>query len=172
VVSAHSDGEGKGSTFSISLPYLGIENESSLPASYTEGRIAPEENKLELSGVRILAVEDDSDSREMLDMVLRSQGAEVISVGSVREALKVLNERWGPQVLVSDIGMPEQDGYDLIRELRSLDGSSEIPAIAITGYAGNEEGKLALEAGFQKHLTKPVDWKELIETIAMFARMK
>jgi CheY-like chemotaxis protein len=101
-------------------------------------------------------------------MVLRSQGAEVISVGSVREALKVLNGRWGPEVLVSDLGMPEQDGYDLIRELRSLDESRQIPAIAITGYAGNEEGKLALEAGFQRHLTKPVDWRELIDTIALW----
>ncbi len=169
VVSAHSDGVGKGSTFSISLPYLGIDNESLSRSPYMEAS-ASQENKLELSGVRILAVEDDTDSREMLDMVLRSQGAEVISVGSVREALKVLQGRWGPEVLVSDLGMPEQDGYDLIKELRSLDGGSQIPAIAITGYAGTEEGKLALDAGFQKHLTKPVDWRQLIETIAVFAR--
>ncbi len=171
VVSAQSDGEGKGSTFSIRLPCLGIENESSLPSPYAEAG-ASQNNKHELSGVRILAVEDDTDSREMMDMVLRSEGADVVSVDSVREALKVLNGRWRPDVLVSDLGMPEQDGYDLIRELRSLDGSSEIPAIAITGYAGNMEGKLALEAGFQKHLTKPVDWKELIETIADFAKVK
>ena len=170
-VSAQSDGEGKGSTFSIRLPCLGIENESSLSSPYAEAR-ASQDNKLELSGVRILAVEDDPDSRDMLDMVLRSHGAEVVSVGSVREALKVLNGPWRPEVLVSDLGMPEQDGYDLIRELRSLDGSSEIPAIAITGYAGNEEGKLALEAGFQKHLTKPVNWEELVETIAAFAKVK
>jgi signal transduction histidine kinase/CheY-like chemotaxis protein len=172
VVWAQSEGEGKGSTFTIKLPYLGIENEAPRQASDTKVPRASPNDQHELSGVRILSVEDDTDSREMLDMVLRSQGADVISVGSVREALKVLKGQWGPEILVSDIGMPDQDGYDLIRQVRSLPERSEIPAIAITGYAGNEEGKLALAAGFQKHLTKPVNWQELIKTIAGFAKKK
>jgi CheY-like chemotaxis protein len=106
-------------------------------------------------------------------MVLRARGAEVVSVSSVREAVQVLNANgWKPQVLVSDLGMPEEDGYDLIRKLRSRgpEECGELPAIAITGYAGEEESKRALGAGYQTQLAKPVNWNELIKTIVTLAR--
>jgi CheY-like chemotaxis protein len=129
------------------------------------------DDNLELSGTRILAVDDDTDSREMLEMVLRSQGAEVTSVSCVDDALTILNGNgWQPHIVVSDLGMPERDGYDLIREIRSGSSTKGLPAIAITGYAGNEEVKRVLEAGFQMHLTKPVNWRELIDSIIELAR--
>ena len=170
-VKAHSDGEGKGTTFTISLPCVGVSTH--LPASQSHldvSRVSKDGNS-ELRGLRILAVEDDPDSREMLEMVLKSQGAEVVSASSVKAALRVLeNNGWQPQILVSDLGMPDLDGYDLVRKVRSDPGLQHLPAIAITGYAGNEEGKRAVEAGFQKHLTKPVNWRELLDTIVELTR--
>ena len=172
-VKADSDGEGKGTVFTISLPCVGVRTQLSPRQQRLSVSSTPGEGNPELHGVRILAVEDDTDSREMLEMVLRSQGAEVISVSSVQDAFQILNRpEWKPEVLVSDLGMPEEDGYDLIKKLRARpahDGGA-IPAIAITGYAGNEEGKRALQAGFQRHLTKPVNWSQLVETIATLAK--
>lgn len=168
-VQAKSEGEGKGTTFTITVPCAGIGNEVVLrTSSGSHVRGEPE-----LAGLRILTVEDDADSREMLEMVLRSQGAEVVSVSSVREALQVLNSNgWKPDLLVSDLGMPDEDGYDLIKQLRSgaIVGCAKLPAIAITGYAGKEEGERALGAGYQTQLTKPVNWNELIKTILSLTR--
>jgi signal transduction histidine kinase/CheY-like chemotaxis protein len=167
-VQAHSEGEGKGTTFVIGLPSVKIT--TGLPASQDASRISQDGN-WELSGMRILAVEDDTDSREMLEMVLKSQGAEVVSASCMKDALKVLEGKgWKPQVLISDLGMPELDGYDLIRAIRTDSSFKSLPAIAITGYAGNEEGKRTLDAGFQKHLSKPVSWRELIDAIVELAR--
>jgi len=169
VVKAHSDGEGKGTTFTLTLPCVGVGNEIWLRQG---GQTSPNGNP-ELVGLRILTVEDDADSREMLEMVLRARGAEVVSVSSVREAVQVLNANgWKPQVLVSDLGMPEEDGYDLIRKLRSRapEECGQLPAIAITGYAGEEESRRALGAGYQTQLAKPVNWNELIKTIVALAR--
>jgi signal transduction histidine kinase/integral membrane sensor domain MASE1/CheY-like chemotaxis protein len=168
VVKAHSDGPGKGTTFSVTLPCISVETESEPRSAGTlEG------GKTELVGVRVLTVEDDSDSREMLELVLRSRGAEVVSVSSVPEALQVLNSNgWKPEVLVSDLGMPDQDGYDLIRTLRSRssEDGGQIPAIAITGYAGHDEGERAVAAGYQIQLSKPVNWNEVVKTIVTLAR--
>ena len=169
VVKAHSDGEGKGTTFTITVPCVGVGTEHVLRA--TSG--AHVRGEPELVGLRILTIEDDADSREMLEMVLRSQGAEVVSVSSVREALQVLNSNgWKPNLLVSDLGMPDEDGYDLIKQLRSgaVAGGANLPAIAITGYAGKEEGERALGAGYQTQLTKPVNWPELIKNILELTR--
>ncbi len=97
----------------------------------------------------------------------------MVSVSSVREALQVLNNNgWKPDVLVSDLGMPEEDGYDLIRKLRSRtpEQGGELPAIAITGYAGQEEAERSLAAGYQIQLTKPVNWNDLIKTLVMLTR--
>ncbi len=170
-VNVHSDGEGKGSSFTISIPCVGVATQVPGSLSHLDVSRVSQEGNSELRGLRILAVEDDNDSREMLEMVLKSQGAEVVSVSSVRDALQVLeNNHWAPQILVSDLGMPEMDGYDLIRKVRSDAAQADLPAIAITGYAGNEEGKRAIEAGFQRHLTKPVNWRELIDSIAELSR--
>jgi CheY-like chemotaxis protein len=125
-----------------------------------------------LAAMKILIVEDDSDSRQMLEMVLKSRGAEVSAVGSVREAMAVLNKKeWQPALLLSDLGMPEEDGYDLIRKIRSrsVEEGGELPAIALSGYAGREEGERALNAGYQVHLSKPVDLGELMKAIVTFS---
>ena len=165
-VQVQSEGEGKGATFVINLPCVGLLTMSPASQSHLDASRLSNDGTCELLGTRILAVDDDADSREMLEMVLRSQGAEVISVGGVKDALNFLkNNGWKPQILVSDLGMPELDGYDLIREIRTGATAQNLPAIAITGYAGNEEGKRALDAGFQRHLTKPVNWRELIDSI-------
>jgi signal transduction histidine kinase/integral membrane sensor domain MASE1/CheY-like chemotaxis protein len=169
IIKAHSDGEGKGTTFTLTLPCVGVSSDLMLRQA---SQISLDGNS-ELVGLRILTVEDDADSREMLEMVLRARGAEVVSVSSVREAVQVLNANgWKPQVLVSDLGMPEEDGYDLIRKLRSRapEECGTLPAIAITGYAGEEESKRALGAGYQTQLAKPVNWNELIKTIVTLAR--
>lgn len=172
-VKAQSDGEGRGTTFTITLPCVGVAPLLSLRKQRTDLGRASRDRSGELTGLRVLSVEDDADSREMLEMALRAEGADVISVGSVREALHVLNgNEWRPAVMVSDIGMPDEDGYDLIRELRSRtpEQGGNLPAIALTGFAGNGERERALSAGYQMHLTKPVEWSNLIQTIAVFAR--
>jgi signal transduction histidine kinase/ActR/RegA family two-component response regulator len=168
VVAAQSDGQDKGTTFTVTLPCAFVDTESSsqVGASLKDGRP-------ELVGLRVLTVEDESDSREMLELVLRSQGAEVVSVSSVREALQVLNSNgWKPDVLVSDLGMPEEDGYDLIRIVRgrSAKQGGDLPAIAVTGYAGQEETERALAAGYQAQLTKPVNWSDLVRTLLSVTR--
>jgi signal transduction histidine kinase/integral membrane sensor domain MASE1/CheY-like chemotaxis protein len=166
-ITAQSEGHGKGTTFIVKLPCVGIKPEA-LSAAGQVGADGPE-----LVGLRILTVEDDADSREMVEMVLRARGAEVVAVSSVREAIDVLNSPgWQPHLLVSDLGMPEEDGYDLIRKLRAGTTANgiKLPAIAITGYAGKEESQRSLSAGYQLQLSKPVNWPELIEAIVRIAR--
>jgi signal transduction histidine kinase/integral membrane sensor domain MASE1/CheY-like chemotaxis protein len=173
-IKAHSDGEGKGTTFTIHLPCVGVGTQLTSHRKPSETAGLARASTRELSGLRILTVEDDKDSREMLELVLRSQGAEVVAVSSVRGALEVLDKNgWQPHVLVSDLGMPEEDGYDLIRMLRERQEAEigQIPAIAITGYAGEQESRRAINAGFQKHLTKPIDWRMLIDSIAHLVRV-
>jgi CheY-like chemotaxis protein len=116
--------------------------------------------------VRVLVVEDDDDSRRLLTRTLRRAGAEVEEASSVKEALGRLAE-FAPQVLVSDVGMPGQDGYDLVREARARGLSErELPAIALTAFARSEDEERSLEAGLQMHLSKPVDHGRLIAAIA------
>ncbi|HKO44838.1 MAG TPA: MASE1 domain-containing protein [Pyrinomonadaceae bacterium] len=172
-VQVHSDGEGKGTSFVIKLPCAGGLTQPPGSQSQLDASRLSNDGRLELSGMRILTVEDDADSREMLEMVLKSQGAEVTSVSCVNDALTILQSNgWQPHIVVSDLGMPERDGYDLIREIRSGSTAERLPAIAITGYAGNDEGKRALDAGFQRHLSKPVNWRELIDAIVQLAGRK
>lgn len=166
-ITARSEGEGKGSEFRIVLPSLET-RERSIPHRL-EFELNVREQRSQLVGRRILAVEDDEDARQMIEIVLRSQGADVVAVGSVREAIAVLDDKkWKPTLILSDLGMPDEDGYDLIRKVRSrnADDSGEAPAIALTGYAGKDEVERALQAGYQAHLLKPIDLSELVKTIA------
>ena len=120
-----------------------------------------------LEGLVVLVVEDDADSRDALVTLLTLKGATVKSASSVAEALRILSES-RPDVLVSDIGMPDEDGYVLIRKLRALspaDGGT-IPAIALTGFAASHEAEYALSTGYQMHLSKPVEPARLIAAIA------
>ncbi len=172
-VKAESDGVGKGSVFTVVLPCVGVNSDLMLRFG-VQGQDGFASPKKQLSNLKILNVEDDPDARTMLDMVLRDQGADVVSVGSVSEALAVLNNREAlPRVLVSDLGMPVSDGYDLIKEVRSREAESggKIPAIAVSGYAANEDVERALAAGFQMHMKKPVNVDELIEAIAKLGQL-
>ncbi|HEX7085844.1 MAG TPA: response regulator [Vicinamibacterales bacterium] len=121
-----------------------------------------------LSGLRVLLVEDEPDAREALTSLLRLHGAEVISVGSVSEALAEAR-RHAPDLLLSDIAMPDRDGYELLRELRSLPRFARLPAAALTAFAGSADRQRALAAGFQIHLAKPVEPDHLLSAVQSLA---
>lgn len=119
-------------------------------------------NTLPLQALRILVVDDDRDSREMMIVALEAEGAEVVAVESVRSAFTALSD-WQPDVLISDIRMPDSDGYSFLQTLRSR--SLTFPAIAITAFASLEDRQAALAAGYQYHLTKPIDLELLYSTL-------
>jgi CheY-like chemotaxis protein len=124
-----------------------------------------------LTDLRVLVVDDEEDARALLLTVLEQCGASVMVVASASEALDALAE-YRPDVLVSDIGMSGEDGYDLIRKVRALteEEGGKLPAVALTAYAGEEDRKQALAAGFEMHLAKPVDPEELAAAISSLAR--
>jgi CheY-like chemotaxis protein len=172
-VSALSPGKGQGATFKIRLPLIstarlarpeGLRAEAP-PAAAKERKIS--ENGHRLDGVRVLLVEDNPDTLDMLKFIFDESGAEVIAAASVDEALDAL-ERFRPDALVSDIAMPDRDGYDLIREIRSREPErgGKIPAVAVTAYARAEDRVRVLAAGFQMHIAKPIDPDELIAVVA------
>ncbi len=123
-----------------------------------------------LTGLQILIVDDDEDSRFYVSTVLEGDGAKVIAVTSAAEALFVLPQLQ-PNVLICDIGMPGEDGYTLIGKVRSLNAEQGgcVPAVALTAYANSEDRVRALEAGFQAHVPKPVDPSELVAVVADLA---
>lgn len=136
--------------------------------AYTEGVGEAIANLPSVNNLQVLVVDDDSDTRHFLTTVLEQNGAKVTAVASVSEALESL-QQFRPDILVSDIGMPEEDGYGLIRKVRALEAQGGIPAIALTAYASAEERMHALSAGFQMHLPKPVEPAELISVVAKLA---
>jgi signal transduction histidine kinase/ActR/RegA family two-component response regulator len=164
VVTANSAGEGRGATFSIRLPVRAVAVEAA-PAALPTAT----EHKL-LHGLRVLVCEDDADSRELLNEVLSSEGATVRLAAEASEALHHVRD-FRPDVLVSDIGLPMVDGYALIRRIRQLreDQGGRTPAIALTAYAGGEDARRAFSAGYQLHVTKPVDPAELAIRVANLA---
>jgi len=166
-VSAESAGLGKGATFIVQLPLL---PETKILVDEGEGELPAFESApvQALQNLRLLVVDDDPDSRDLLDAILEQEGAEVILAASVREALAVLNKS-SPDVLISDIGMPTEDGYALIRQIRNGGVLPAIPAIALTAFAHDSDKQKAISAGFQWHLSKPVDPNELIMVVATLA---
>ena len=165
-VSAHSDGEGQGSVLTVRIPVMAgavrVREEALLSAP-----LPARSDAHELAGLRILVVDDDADARSLARRVLEDRGAGVRTAASAAEALSALEGRELPDVLVSDIGMPDQDGYDLIRQLRCLPGrASHIPAVALTALARAEDRSRALQAGYQRHISKPVDPTALVSLIA------
>jgi CheY-like chemotaxis protein len=120
-----------------------------------------------LDGVHALLVEDDDDSRKLLGAMLKRYGAKVTSTKSAAEALRVFEDEL-PDVMISDIGMPDVDGYELIRTLRAAppERGGLTPAIALTGYASRKDRERALGAGYQKHMAKPIEQGDLITAIA------
>jgi PAS domain S-box-containing protein len=170
-VSVESRGQGHGATFTVKLPLLPLrtEPESEAPPSVHPAAQTNESPNCppELSGLRVLLVDDEPDSRDLLNFMLESCGAEVAPAASAAEAFKLIrSEKF--DVVVSDIGMPDEDGYSLIRKIRDLpDGEGgNVPAIALTAYARAEDRVRAIRSGFQMHIAKPVEPAELIAVVA------
>ncbi len=124
-----------------------------------------------LAGLRVLVVDDEQDAREIVSIILGEAGAEIETASSTREALDLM-ERWKPDVLISDIGMPGESGYDLIRMVRALpaDKGGRTPAIALTAYARTQDRLKILSAGFQMHVPKPIEPSELATVVASVAK--
>ena len=162
-IEAESKGEGEGSTFTVTLPLAAREEVAAADATAEE---RPEAGAT-LSGVRILVVDDEEDAREAMVVLLSQAGANVRSVGSATEALDALRDS-PPDLLLSDIAMPGEDGYSLIRRVRALadDRGGQVPAAALTAYATLEDRRKALQAGYNDHIPKPVDPTRLIATVA------
>jgi signal transduction histidine kinase len=162
-VSAHSDGPGTGTTFVVTLPRA----EHRRPARAAAH--APRQDGA-LGTIRVLVVDDEHDSRELVKFVLEGIGGDVTAVGSARDALRVL-EQQRFDVLVADVGMPEQDGYSLMRAIRGgVPGGESIRAIAVSAYASLRDREEALAAGFDDHLGKPADPDRLLAAVAALAR--
>jgi PAS domain S-box-containing protein len=161
-VTAESDGLGRGATFTVRLP-LTVSSVTGLEQS-----VPPLTGSLTamLDGVRVLVVDDERDSRDLLRALLEPRGADVSLAGSADEALDVLQDRTF-DILIADIGMPERDGFWLIRAIRNLPHAHrQIPAIAVTAYASPGEREMALRAGYDVHLAKPLDVDELLSVVA------
>jgi len=185
-VEAESEGEGRGSTFTVTLPMtpLRAPQPAEPVAEHAAGAAAPVEEIEEIEGIeemeemeevqqvrglQILLVDDERDVREVLPTVFEQLGARVRTAASAREALEDLS-REETDVVIADIGMPEMDGYELIRKIRDLEGEvRDVPAIALTAYAADGDRRRALEAGYQLHLAKPVEPHLLVAAVARVA---
>ena len=161
-VAVSSPGEGQGATFSVKLPLMNTPTVK--PIEIDSNLINQSVRPNRFSGVKVLVVDDEPDSLDILTLVLEQEGAEVIPVTSAAEALEAFN-RSTPDLIISDIGMPEADGYSLITQIRALPLGKNLPAIALTAYAGEIDKQRTFDAGYQKHLAKPIDLPELIATI-------
>jgi CheY-like chemotaxis protein len=178
-VSALSPGKGRGSTFTVRFPVAVSGIPPQQPERKPEFRLKPagegevQTERQKLRGVRVLAVEDDPDTLDMLKFVLAESGAEVMTAASASEALRTL-ERWHPNALISDLAMPDVDGYDLIAQLRSRgpEQGGDVPAAALSAYTNEEDRTRARAAGFQMHVSKPVDPEQLIDVVANLAGLK
>jgi CheY-like chemotaxis protein len=164
-ITAHSDGLGCGARFDVELPLATVLAEprselDALHAGRAEQRIEP------LDQLRVLVVDDDLNTREMLSIVMQAHGAQVRTAGNAAEALSLVRD-WSPQLLLSDISMPGEDGYSLIRRVRELprDAGALLPAVAITAMASAEDREEALRAGFQAHVAKPLHFGMLLDLI-------
>jgi len=184
-VQAASNGEGKGATFTVTLPLLSLselermadvspEVSAQLLTLRRQPNGASDKNPELypdlLKGLRILSVDDQQDTRELITIALARYGAEVKASDSASTALQLIKD-WKPHVVVSDIGLPGMDGYDFMRQLREFEADGErIPAIAVTGYAGAIDESKALDAGYEVHLSKPIELNKLVAVIAKVSR--
>lgn len=162
---ATSEGQGLGSTFTVRLK---LANPS--PWELTSSDLPELNDPQAINGVKVLVVEDDADTREILSAVLRNAGGSIEAVDSAAEGLGRVAD-FHPEVIVSDIGMPEMDGYEFIRRVRRTEGGDRIPAIALTALARDEDRAQALEVGFHTHLSKPVDMRVLIKTVRQLSAL-
>jgi signal transduction histidine kinase len=179
-VEATSPGEGKGSTFTVRLPVRAVLVQEESGQAETEGwrsedepadsaYIAAPRPPVRLDGLHVLVVDDDADARRVLTMLLERVGAVVVTAGSAPAAVEAV-AKGRPDVLISDLAMPDQDGFDLIRQLRQAgQDAKDLPAVALTAFVQKDDADLALSAGFQVHLPKPVDPHDLTSAIARLA---
>jgi len=174
-IRAESAGQAKGATFIVTLPRMtelqpALETSAVAPWHWQPNGSSAELEPDVLRGLKVLTVDDQPDTRELITLALGRYGAEVRASDSASMALKMIEE-WKPDVVVSDIGLPEMDGYDFMRRLRELEGDGQrIPAIAVTGYAGAVDESKALNAGYALHLSKPIELNELARAIARVSR--
>jgi PAS domain S-box-containing protein len=173
-VRVKSPGEGQGSTFVVALPISVIRTEDNLKAehsAFSDVDVSTIELP-NLAGARALVVDDEADARILICRLIEEQGGHCTLADSGADALRIMSEE-NVNILISDIGMPDFDGYQLIKKIRTLDGSSRnLPAIALTAYARNDDRQRALLAGFQMHLSKPVEPRELIAGIASLLNLR
>jgi PAS domain S-box-containing protein len=175
-VEAESVGENNGATFTVKLPLIALRSVELSPDKMagrehpTEAKNVPFECAPELEGLHVLVVDDEEDGRTLVAAILEKCGARVTAVGSVAAALQSLQSEL-PDIILSDIGMPEEDGYSLIRKIRAMrpEEGGQIPAAALTAYARVEDRMRVLRAGFQIHLPKPIEPAELIAVAASLA---
>ncbi|MBC1221356.1 response regulator [Nostoc sp. UCD121] len=165
-VQVTSPGEGQGATFTVKFPPIAAEKLNQDDTAFYNG------SDFNLNGLQALLVDDDRDSREFIAFLLEQYGAQVTEAESAHEALSTL-EQAKFDLLISDIGMPDMDGYTLIRQIRKQpsDQGGEIPAIALTAYAGEIDQQLALAAGFQQHISKPIELEVLMQAILTIVRV-
>jgi PAS domain S-box-containing protein len=168
VIEAHSDGPGAGAEFVVRLPVAAVRGSSALSTGRThEGMADAISFPTELKGLKILVVDDEADARQLLQSVLEQGGAVVDTASSAEAALQRIRAA-KPDVIISDVGMPDVDGYEFIQRLRQMsrDEGGRIPAVALTAYARAEDRRKALMAGFQNHAAKPMDPQELVVVVA------
>ncbi len=166
-VVATSPGEGQGSSFVVSLPLRPVrDDDASRQHPTSSSSTAASDSDVSLGGVTVLVVDDEPDARELVKVVLAAAGATVLIAASAEEALGLVRTA-RPDVIVSDIGMPERDGYQLLRDVRALpaDEGGHIPAIALTAFARSEDRTRAMLAGYQVHVSKPIEPPELVAAI-------
>jgi CheY-like chemotaxis protein len=172
-IHAASDGLGMGSTFSVKLPQTIPSSEARFDIADEPSRAEPRERGTaggDLKGLRILVVDDDPDALTLMREVLEAAGASVISANSGRAALSALDEHT-PHAIVSDLGMPGMDGFELLAQLRQspVESRRNVPAAALTAYARSEDRTRSLKSGFQLYLSKPIDPGELVAAVASLA---
>jgi PAS domain S-box-containing protein len=168
-VSAFSEGEGRGATFTVKIPIYALQRVDSGPKATADSKAYAHIRGEDLVGLKILVVDDEMDARNMLRYIFDQCGAIVETAQSVQAALEVF-DRWNPNMLISDIGMPDIDGYELIRIIRS-ERKSQIPAVALTAMTRIEDRLKAVSAGYQMHVPKPVEPAELIAIASSLAAL-
>jgi signal transduction histidine kinase len=171
VVTAHSEGEGRGATFEVVLPRRAIEAFALRVPDRDEIATAEpgSERRASLSGASLLVVDDECDTRELTAIVLEDAGATVVQAGDVATALRALEQK-RISAIISDIGLPGEDGYSFLSRVRAEPSTCVVPALALTAFARAEDRQRALAAGFQRHLAKPIDPASLVAAVAALLR--
>jgi CheY-like chemotaxis protein len=165
-VGIESAGENMGATVKLVLPLVVEQETHEFSEQNFTGSVVESDTKSLLNGVRVLLVEDNEDSREMLKTMFDQHGMKTIAVDSAAAALSEI-KKIQPDILISDVGLPGEDGYELIGKIRQLpfDQGGAIPAVALTGYASSQDRARAFAVGYQEHLSKPVDIDKLLELV-------